>query len=80
MMLLVTLCLPEPIPSVATIIPKYLSQSLDGSVHFLWLRRGEAHDYLSLLFQRYGVPPKMIVDGSKEQTLGKFKRKVAESD
>ena len=42
-------------------------------------KKGDAHEALSLLFQRDGVPPKMIVDGSKEQTLGDFKRKVAEA-
>ena len=41
--------------------------------------KGDAHEDLYLLFQRYGVPPKMIVDGLKDQTLGDFKRKVAES-
>ena len=41
-------------------------------------RKGDAHEALSLLFQRDGVPPKMIVDGSKGQNLGVFKRKVAE--
>ena len=42
-------------------------------------KKGDAHEALSLLFQRDGVPPKIIVDGSKEQTLGNFKRKVAEA-
>ena len=45
---------------------------------FPMAKKGDAHEALSLLFQRDGVPPKMIVDGSKEQTLGDFKRKVAE--
>ena len=39
--------------------------------------KGDAHEALSLLVQRYGVTPKIIVDGSKEQTMGDFKRKVA---
>jgi hypothetical protein len=34
--------------------------------------KGEAHETLSLLFHRDGVPPVMILDGSKEQTLGDF--------
>ena len=38
-----------------------------------------AYEALSLLFQQYGVPPKIIVDGSKEHTLVVFKRKVAEA-
>ena len=46
---------------------------------FPMAKKGDAHEYLSLLFQRDGLPPKIIVDGSKEQTLGDFKRKVAES-
>ena len=33
-------------------------------------KKGDAHEALSLLFQRDGVPSKMIVDGLKEQTLG----------
>jgi len=35
-------------------------------------RKGEAHETLSLLFHRDGVPPAMVTDGSKEQTLGDF--------
>ncbi len=38
--------------------------------------KGEAHEALSLLFQREGVPPLMVMDGSKEQTLGKFCHKL----
>ena len=29
-----------------------------------------AHETLSLFFKRDGVPPKMVIYGSKEQTLG----------
>jgi hypothetical protein len=36
-------------------------------------RKGEAHETLSLLFHRDGVPPTMVTDGSKEQTLGDFR-------
>ena len=42
-------------------------------------KKGDAHEDLSMLFQWDGVPTKMIVDGSKEQTLGYFKCKVAEA-
>ena len=42
-------------------------------------KKGDAHEALSLLFQGNGVPPKMLVDGSKEQTLSNFKRKVVEA-
>ena len=38
-----------------------------------------AHEALSLLFQRYGVPPTMIMDGSREQISGEFKRKLKEA-
>jgi hypothetical protein len=41
--------------------------------------KGDAHESLSLLFHRDGVPPTMIFDGSKEQTLGNFKRKLREA-
>ena len=37
-----------------------------------------AHEALSLLFQWYVVPPKTIVDVSREKTLGIFKLKVVE--
>jgi hypothetical protein len=43
-------------------------------------RKGEAHETLSLLFHRDGVPPTMVLDGSKEQTKGDFKRKFCEAD
>ena len=32
-------------------------------------KKGIPYKDISLLFQRDGVPPKMIVDGSKEHTL-----------
>jgi hypothetical protein len=43
-------------------------------------RKGEAHETLSLLFHRDGVPPTMVLDGSKEQCNGDFKRKLLEAD
>ena len=42
--------------------------------------KSDAHEALSLLFQRDGVPPVCIVDGSKEQVLGDFRRKCKEVD
>ena len=33
-------------------------------------RKGDAHDTLYLFFKRHGVLPKMVMDESKEQTLG----------
>ena len=41
-------------------------------------KKGDAHEDLSLLFQWDVLPPKMIVDGLKEQNLGVFNRTVAE--
>lgn len=43
-------------------------------------RKGEAHEALSLFFQREGVPPTMVLDGSNEQTKGDFRRKLREAD
>jgi hypothetical protein len=43
-------------------------------------RKGEAHETLSLLFHRDGVPPTMVFDGSKEQCQGDFKRKLCKAD
>jgi hypothetical protein len=36
----------------------------------------EAHDALSLLFHRYGVPNVMIMDGPRAQVEGQFRRKL----
>ncbi len=38
----------------------------------LMKRKGDAHETLSLVFQRDGVPPIMVTDDSKEQTKGEF--------
>jgi hypothetical protein len=40
-------------------------------------RKGEACETLSLLFHCDGVPPTMVLDGSKEQTEGDFKEETA---
>ncbi len=56
------------------------------STTFGWARahpmrcKGEAHKTLSLVFHRDEVPPTMVVDDSKEQTLGKFRQKLREAD
>ena len=42
--------------------------------------KSEAHEYLSMLFIRDGVPPKIVVDNSKEKSLGKFSSKCREAD
>ena len=51
---------------------------------FPWCRahamehKSDAHESLSLLFHRDGVPPKMVFDGAKEEVRGKFKKKCGE--
>jgi len=40
----------------------------------------EAHETLSMLFKRDGVPPKIFADNSKEQSLGNFAKKCREAD
>ena len=42
--------------------------------------KGDAHETLSLVFQRDSVPPTMVTDDSKEQTKGEFRRKLKEAD
>ncbi len=41
--------------------------------------KGEAHNALSLMFQREGVPPLMVMDSLKELTLGKFRQKLQDA-
>ena len=40
----------------------------------LMQKKSEAHDTLSIIFNRDGVPTKMVVDNSKEQSLGDLSR------
>ncbi len=42
--------------------------------------KGDAHETLSLVFQRDGVPSTMVIDDSKEQTKGEFRQKLKEAD
>ena len=42
-------------------------------------KKAHAHETFSLLAQREGVPTKLIFDGSKEQTIGAFRKKVKET-
>jgi Reverse transcriptase (RNA-dependent DNA polymerase) len=42
-------------------------------------KKSEAHEGLSLLFQREGVPNTMIMDNAREQTMGLFRRKCREA-
>ena len=43
-------------------------------------KKAEAHEALSLLFARDGVPASIILDGSKEQTQGDFRKKCRQAD
>ena len=47
---------------------------------YLMKKKSEAHETLSLMFKHDGVPPRMIVDNSKEKSLGKFQRNCREVD
>jgi hypothetical protein len=42
-------------------------------------RENEAHEALSFLFHRNGVPNVMVVDGAKEQVEGEFRRKSCDA-
>ena len=42
-------------------------------------KKSEAANTVNLLFHRNGVPTKMIMDGSKEQTKGRFCKKFLEA-
>ena len=42
-------------------------------------KKSDAHHGLSLLLQRDGAPQTIVMDGSKEQTLGLFRRKCREA-
>jgi hypothetical protein len=44
------------------------------------MTKGDAHDALSIFLRRYGAPPAMIVDGSKEQIGKTFRQKLQEAD
>ena len=46
---------------------------------FPMAKRSDAHEGLSLMFARDGVPTSLIMDNSKEQTLGEFHRKAREA-
>ena len=54
------------------------------ATRFGWVRvfpmrtKSAAHEGLSLLAQRDGVPPVLVMDGAREQTMGEFRRKARE--
>ena len=64
-----------------TVYRKMNLYSESYSTEFGWSRshpkkkNGYAHETLSLFFNIYGVPPNMVMDVSKEQTLGFFRGK-----
>ena len=58
---------------------KVFFTKFEWSCAFPMAKKGGAHEAIFLFFQRYGVPPKKIVDGIKDQTLSVYKRKVAEA-
>ena len=55
------------------------------SMPFGWTRafpmatKSCTHETLSLLFKRDGVPSTMVMDGSKEQTPGQFRKKCRDA-
>ena len=61
---------------VCTSLFKKIGWSKDHQIK----RKGDAHETLSLFFNRYGVIPKIVMYGSKEQTLGLFKNECQEAD
>ena len=42
-------------------------------------KKSEAHETLSLLIARDGVPNVMIMDGAREQVMGEFRRKCRQA-
>jgi hypothetical protein len=42
-------------------------------------KESKAHEALSFLFHRYGVPNVMVMDGAKAQTEGKLRRKLRDA-
>ena len=43
-------------------------------------KKGGAHETFYLLLKRDGVPPNMVMDGSKEQSIGLFRKKCQDAD
>ena len=60
--------------------PRYFVQILVGQEYIPRRQKGKGHEALSLVFQRDGVPPRMVVDNPKEQLSKKFKGKCREAD
>ena len=47
---------------------------------FPMAKKSDAHQGLSLLFARDGVPNALIMDNAKEQVLGEFRKKARDAD
>ena len=43
------------------------------------MKKFDSHKGLLLLFARYGVPSMLTMNGSKEQTMGQFRKKAKET-
>ena len=43
-------------------------------------KKGDEHETFSLFFKSEGVPPKMVMYGSKDKTLGSFSKKCQDVD
>ena len=43
-------------------------------------KKSDVHEGISLMFARDGVPNVLIMDNSKEQTLGTFRKKAREAN
>ena len=59
---------------------KVFGTSFGWSRVFPMVKKAQAHEGISLLFNRYGVPRKLVIDGSKEQTEGNFSQKARQAD
>ena len=75
---LVTLFFPELIPSVATIISRYLSQSLDGHVCFPWLRKGMHMRLSPCCFNGMDCLPRLFLTVRRSRIWENLNRNVAE--
>ena len=59
---------------------KFTVLILVGQEHIQMRAKSEAHHTILTFFKDVGVPNIMMMDSSKEQTLGDFKMKAREAD
>ena len=71
----------------SSVVPKRGNKyGQDYCTQYRWQRchpmklKSEAHGYFSIIFKRDSVPPKIVVDNSKDKSLGKFASKLREAD